>query len=82
MNGVDVLLAVAGTLVTLLTLAGMVLLVPRGVVEVHAEGTDGHGSNLSPLPARRPPRLTDRKGEVDLRAERHDAGDGRIHGRG
>jgi hypothetical protein len=54
MSGVEVLLAVAGTLVTLLTLAGMVLLAPRGVVEVHTEGTDSHGSNLSPVPARPP----------------------------
>jgi hypothetical protein len=49
MSGIDVLLAVAGTVVTLLVLAGMVLLVPRGVVEVHAEGADSEGSNLSPV---------------------------------
>ena len=54
MSSVDVLLAVVGTLVTLLTLAGMVLLAPRGVVEVHTEGTDAHGSNLSPVPDRSP----------------------------
>ena len=56
MSGVDVLLAVAGTLVTVLTLAGMVLLTPRGVVEVHTEGTDSQGSNLSPVPDRVPER--------------------------
>ena len=49
MSGVDVLLAVAGSIVTLLTLAGMVLLTPRGVVEIHTEGTDSQGSNLSPV---------------------------------
>ena len=52
MSGIDVLLAVAGTLVTVLTLAGMVLLTPRGAVEVHTEGTDPQGSNLSPVPDR------------------------------
>ena len=56
MSGVDVLLAVAGILVTLLTLAGMVLLTPRGVVEVHTEGTDSQGSNLSPVSGRSPER--------------------------
>ena len=54
MSGVDVLLAVAGILVTVLTLAGMVLLTPRGVVEVHTEGTDSEGSSLSPVPDRAP----------------------------
>lgn len=54
MSGVDLLLAAAGLLVTLLTLAGMVLLAPRGVVEVHTEGTDSQGSNLAPVPERAP----------------------------
>ena len=49
MNGVDLLLAAAGGIVTMLTLAGMVLLTPRGVVEIHQEGTDSHGSNLAPV---------------------------------
>jgi hypothetical protein len=56
MSTVDVLLAVAGTLVTVLTLAGMVLLTPRGVVEVQQEGTDPQDSSLSPLPDRAPSR--------------------------
>jgi len=47
----DLLLAVAGTVVTLLTVAGMILLTPLGQEQVHTEGTDPHGSNLSPLPA-------------------------------
>ena len=57
MSGVEVLLAVAGTLVTLLTLAGMVLLTPRGVVDIHTEGTDAHGSNLSPATDQAPERV-------------------------
>ena len=52
MSGVDILLAVVGSLVTVLTLAGMVLLTPRNVVEVPTEGSDSEGSNLSPLPDR------------------------------
>jgi len=48
MIDVDVLLAVAGVVVTLLTVAGMILLTPRGVEPaVHVEGTDPEG-NVSP----------------------------------
>ena len=60
MSTVDVLLAVAGTLVTVLTLAGMVLLVPRGVVEVRAEGSESDGSNLSPVVDGRRPAESER----------------------
>jgi hypothetical protein len=49
MSAIDVLLAAMGTLVTVLTVAGMILLTPRGVVEVHTE-SDPDGSNLSPVP--------------------------------
>ena len=59
MNGLNALIGVAGCVVTVLVVAGMILLTPRGAVEVHAEGTDPDGSNLSPkatpdepLPAR------------------------------
>ncbi len=51
MSGVEILLAVAGTVVTLLTVAGMILITPRGEVAVHAEDADPHGSPLSPRPA-------------------------------
>jgi hypothetical protein len=47
-TGLEVLLAIAGVGVTALVGAGMILITPRGVVDVHAEGTDPQGSNLSP----------------------------------
>jgi hypothetical protein len=51
MTGLEVLLALAGAGVTLFVVAGMILLTPRGEVQVHAEGTDPQGSNLSPTRA-------------------------------
>jgi hypothetical protein len=47
MSGLEILLGVAGVLVTVLVIAGMVLLTPRGVVEVHGKATDSQGSELS-----------------------------------
>lgn len=47
MTSLDVLLGVAGIVVTIMVVAGMVLITPRGVTAVHAEGADPHGSNLS-----------------------------------
>ena len=52
MTGVDVLLAVAGLAVTLLVVAGMILITPPGAEKVHVEGSDADGSNLSPTHAR------------------------------
>ncbi len=46
MSGVDLLLAVAGTGITGLVVAGMLLLTPRGVAEIPDEGADPDGSNL------------------------------------
>jgi hypothetical protein len=37
MSGLEVLLAVAGTLVTALVIAGMILLTPRGAVDARGE---------------------------------------------
>ena len=55
MTGLEVLVAVVGVVVTVLVIAGMILLTPRGQVEVHAEGSDPQGSNLSPArPAAQP----------------------------
>jgi len=51
MTGIEVLLAVAGIIVTVMVVAGMILLTPLGEEQVHTEGSDPHGSNLSPLPA-------------------------------
>jgi hypothetical protein len=48
MTDLDLLLGFAGVVVTALVVAGMFLITPAGVVEVHSEGTDPDGSNLSP----------------------------------
>jgi len=50
-TGLEVLLALAGCGVTVLVVAGMILITPRGEVEVHTEGDDPAGSNLSPAPS-------------------------------
>ena len=47
MSALDVLLAVAGFAATALVVAGMILLTPRGEVDVHEGATDGQGSELS-----------------------------------
>ena len=52
MTDLDLLLAVAGLTVTVLVAAGMILITPRGQVEVHVEGEDSQGSTLSPRSAR------------------------------
>lgn len=51
MSAIGVVVLVAGITVTVLTMAGMLLLTERGTVAVHAEGSDGQGSNLSPTTA-------------------------------
>jgi hypothetical protein len=47
MTGLEVLLAVAGVIATALVIAGMILITPRGAVDVHVDRADAHGSNLS-----------------------------------
>jgi hypothetical protein len=47
MTGLELLLAVAGLLVTVLVVAGMILITPLGAVSIHAEAADSHSSNLS-----------------------------------
>jgi hypothetical protein len=47
MTGLELLLAVAGLLVTVLVVAGMILITPHGTVSVHAEAADSHSSKLS-----------------------------------
>ena len=44
MTGLDVLLAVAGLIATLLVVVGMILITPRGAVD---DGTDPQGEELS-----------------------------------
>jgi hypothetical protein len=47
MSSLDVLLAVAGAIVTMLVIAGMILITPREQVDLHADEADPQGSNLS-----------------------------------
>jgi hypothetical protein len=50
MTGVEWLLAIAGLVAFVLVIVAMILITPRGQVEVHTEGSDPMGSNLSPSP--------------------------------
>ena len=47
MTGLDVLLAVAGLAVTVLVVAGMILITPRGAVDAFDDVTDPQGAELS-----------------------------------
>ena len=47
MTGLDVLLAVAGLAATLLVVAGMILVTPRGALDVFDDVTDPQGEELS-----------------------------------
>ena len=47
MTGLELLLAVAGFVVTALVVAGMILITPRGEVALHGDVTDPQGSDLS-----------------------------------
>jgi hypothetical protein len=58
MTGVELLLAIAGLIAFVLVIVAMILITPRGQVEVHTEGSDPMGSNLSPSPVADPPRST------------------------
>jgi hypothetical protein len=59
MTGRDVLLALAGAIVTVLVIPGMILITPREQVDLHADGADPQGSNLSRAEApTRPAALT------------------------
>ena len=62
MTDLDVLLAIAGLAVTVLVVAGMILITPRGTVDVVGDVADPQGAELSradandpaPTAARRP----------------------------
>jgi hypothetical protein len=60
MTDLDVLLAVAGLVVTVLVVAGMILVTPRGTVDALNDATDPQGAELTradasdPAPRRRP----------------------------
>jgi hypothetical protein len=47
MTALEVLLAVAGFAVTALVVAGMILITPRGEVDLHGDAPDSQGSQLS-----------------------------------
>jgi hypothetical protein len=47
MSQLDVLLAVAGFVVTALVVAGMILITPRGTVDVSGDTTDALGAERS-----------------------------------
>jgi hypothetical protein len=55
-TALEVLLAVAGVAMTVLVVAGMILITPRALVDVNGDATDPQGSDLSradpPDPAR------------------------------
>jgi hypothetical protein len=47
MTSLDILLAVAGGIVTLLVIAGMILITPRENVEIYDDATESQGAELS-----------------------------------
>lgn len=55
MTGLEVLLAVAGFAMTVLVVAGMILITPRGLVDVNGDATDPQGSDLSRADVPDPP---------------------------
>jgi hypothetical protein len=54
-TGLEVLLAVAGFAATVLVVAGMILITPRGLVDVNGDATDPQGSDLSRADVPDPP---------------------------
>ena len=52
MSGLDLLLAVVGCAVTALTIVGMVLITPRGGVDLYTDELDSQGVDLSRANAR------------------------------
>ena len=55
MTGLDVILAVAGALATFLVIAGMILITPRGEVDIDQDAPSMQGSELSRAGAADPP---------------------------
>ena len=47
MTALDVLMALAGLVATTLVVLGMILITPRGEVDLHGEATDAQGTDLS-----------------------------------
>ena len=58
MSGLEVLVGIAGFTVTVLVVAAMILITPRGQVDLHAQATDPQSPNLSRAPGtNRPERV-------------------------
>jgi hypothetical protein len=47
MSGLELLVGIAGFIVTVLVVAAMILITPRNQVALHAPATDPQGSSLS-----------------------------------
>jgi hypothetical protein len=61
MSGLEVLVGIAGLGVTVLVVAAMILITPRGQVDMHGQATDPQGSDLSrAASAERPVRVAAR----------------------
>jgi len=54
-TGLDVLLALAGGVATLLVIAGMILITPRGEVDIKQDAPSSQGSDLSRAAVAEPP---------------------------
>ena len=65
MTGLDVLLAVAGLAVTVLVVAGMILITPRGAVDAFEDVTDPQGAELSRADAIDPAHMAARRRRVE-----------------
>ena len=65
MTGLDALLAVAGLAVTVLVVAGMILITPRGSVDAFDEVTDPQGVELSRADASGPVHAAARRRRVE-----------------
>ena len=64
MSGLDVLLAVAGLAVTVIVVAGMILITPRGPVDAVDDVTDPQGAQLSRADATGPAHTAARRRRV------------------
>ena len=65
MSGLDVVLAFAGLAVTVLVVAGMILITPRGAVDVFDDVTDPQGAELSRADAIDPAHAAARRRRVE-----------------
>jgi hypothetical protein len=63
MTSLDVLLAVAGFAVTALVVAAMILMTPRGEVDLYGDATDTQGSELSRAEAEERVDVTERRSD-------------------